>query len=111
MELDNVTVRPLSIFFERPWQSGGVSEDWNKANIPPVFKKGHQVHEGELQAGQPCLAIWEEDETCNPRNNFQRHEGQESHSRSSKDLESILVTRTSKDLRKENHASWPESLF
>lgn len=77
MELDNVTVKPPSIIFERLWQSGGGSEDWNKANTTPNFKKGHKVHEGEPQAHQPPLDLWEEDGTYNPANHFQTHEGHE----------------------------------
>jgi len=30
---------PLSIF-ERPWRTGEVPEDWKKANVTPIFKKG-----------------------------------------------------------------------
>lgn len=75
-EPDNVTVRPLSNLFQRLWQSGGVSEDWKKANNTSVFKKGHKVHE-ELEAGQLPLDPQDENATCHPGNRFQTHEGQE----------------------------------
>ena len=31
---------PLSIIFERCWRTGEVPEDWRKANVTPIFKKG-----------------------------------------------------------------------
>ncbi|KFV77813.1 RNA-directed DNA polymerase from mobile element jockey, partial [Struthio camelus australis] len=39
-ELADVLARPLSIIFERSWRLGEVPEDWKKANVTPVFKKG-----------------------------------------------------------------------
>lgn len=39
MELANVTMRPLSIMFERLWQTEEVSEDWKKANITPSSRR------------------------------------------------------------------------
>jgi len=39
-ELANVIAEPLSIIFERSWRTGEVPEDWRKANVTPVFKKG-----------------------------------------------------------------------
>jgi len=32
--------KPLSMIFERLWQSGKVPGDWRKTNIAPIFKKG-----------------------------------------------------------------------
>ncbi|GAB0178457.1 mitochondrial enolase superfamily member 1 [Grus japonensis] len=32
--------RPLSIIFKRSWRTGEVPEDWRKANVTLVFKKG-----------------------------------------------------------------------
>jgi len=54
-ELVNVIAEPLSIIFERSWRTGEVPEDWKKANVTPIFKKGQEGGPRELQAGQPHL--------------------------------------------------------
>jgi len=41
-ELADVIAEPLSIIFERSWRTGEVPEDWRKANVTPVFKKGKE---------------------------------------------------------------------
>jgi len=41
-ELAEVVVKPLSMIFERSWQSGEAPGDWSKGNIVPIFKKGRK---------------------------------------------------------------------
>jgi len=52
-ELGDVIAEPLYIIFERSWRKGDVPEDWRKANVTPVFKKGKKEDsQGALQKGQ-----------------------------------------------------------
>ncbi|KFV73649.1 hypothetical protein N308_14107, partial [Struthio camelus australis] len=48
-ELADVIARPLSIILERSWRSGEVPEDWKKANVTPVFKKGKKEEPGNYR--------------------------------------------------------------
>ncbi|GAB0207239.1 mitochondrial enolase superfamily member 1 [Grus japonensis] len=48
-ELADVIARPLSIIFERSWRTGEVPEDWRKANVTPIFKKGRKEGPGNYR--------------------------------------------------------------
>ncbi|KFW07359.1 hypothetical protein N326_10311, partial [Eurypyga helias] len=39
-ELADVMGKPHSIITERSWSTGEVPEDWRKAHVMPVFKRG-----------------------------------------------------------------------
>jgi len=48
-ELVDVIAEPLSIIFERSWRTREVPEDWRKANVIPIFKKGKKEDPGNYR--------------------------------------------------------------
>ncbi|CAM5085429.1 unnamed protein product [Eretmochelys imbricata] len=48
-ELVDVIAEPLAIIFENSWRSGEVPEDWKKANVVPIFKKGKKDDPGNYR--------------------------------------------------------------
>ncbi|KFP34547.1 RNA-directed DNA polymerase from mobile element jockey, partial [Colius striatus] len=48
-ELADVVVKPLSVIFEQSWRTAEVPEDWRKANVTPVFKKGKKDDPGNYR--------------------------------------------------------------
>ena len=48
-KLVEIIARPLSIIFGKLWVMGEVPEDWRKANVTPVFKKGKKEDPGNYR--------------------------------------------------------------
>ncbi|KAK4811079.1 hypothetical protein QYF61_016365 [Mycteria americana] len=48
-ELANVTAAPLSIIYQRSWESGEVPADWKLANVIPIYKKGMREDPGNYR--------------------------------------------------------------
>ena len=52
-KLADVAAKPLSMIFEKSWQSGEVPGAWKKGNILSIFKKGRKANPGNYLNSAP----------------------------------------------------------
>jgi len=48
-KLEELKVKPLSMFYKCSWPTGEVPEDWRLANVTPNYKKGHKEDPGNYR--------------------------------------------------------------
>ncbi|KFQ55227.1 hypothetical protein N334_12489, partial [Pelecanus crispus] len=49
-KLADVVAKPLSMIFEKSWQSGEVPADWKKGNVVLIFTKGRKEDPGNYHS-------------------------------------------------------------
>ena len=57
-QLADVTAGPLSITYQRSWESREVPADWKPANVIPTYKKGVREDPGNYRPGESNLSAW-----------------------------------------------------
>ncbi|GAB0209845.1 mitochondrial enolase superfamily member 1 [Grus japonensis] len=48
-EVADTVARPPSITFEKSWRSGDIPDDWKRANVTPIYKKGPKEDPGNYR--------------------------------------------------------------
>ncbi|KAK4806811.1 hypothetical protein QYF61_005607 [Mycteria americana] len=48
-EVADIVARPLSIISEKLWRSGDIPDDWKRANVIPIYKKGPKEDPGNYR--------------------------------------------------------------
>ncbi|KAF7249418.1 RNA-directed DNA polymerase from mobile element jockey [Varanus komodoensis] len=43
-ELEEELSEPLAIIFDKSWKTGEVPDDWRRANVVPIFKRGNMAY-------------------------------------------------------------------
>ncbi|XP_058028993.1 uncharacterized protein LOC131193128 [Ahaetulla prasina] len=69
-ELADVISEPLNYIFQRSWSTGELPEDWKRADVVPIFKKGKKKRSRKLQTYQSDLNTGEDSGKDNQATNY-----------------------------------------